>query len=112
MRNVGLKYDRGPEVLRDLNLDLTPGSFHFLTGPSGAGKTSILRLMLLALKPTRGKIELFGQDVTRLGTGRRAELRRRIGIVFQDFRLLDDPIMATTEFSGLSTECQHPVFGT
>ena len=89
MRNVGLKYDRGPEVLRDLNIDIPPGSFHFLTGPSGAGKTSILRLMLLALKPTRGNIHLFNQDVTRLGTGRRAELRRRIGIVFQDFRLLD-----------------------
>lgn len=89
MRNVGLKYGRGPEVLRDVNLHLTPGSFHFLTGPSGAGKTSLLRLLLLALGPTRGQIQLFGQDVTRLGTARRAELRRRIGIVFQDFRLLD-----------------------
>ena len=89
MRNVGLKYGRGPEVLRDVNLHLTPGSFHFLTGPSGAGKTSLLRLLLLALGPTRGQIQLFGQDVTRLNTGRRAELRRRIGIVFQDFRLLD-----------------------
>lgn len=89
MRNVGLKYDRGPEVLRDINLDIPPGSFHFLTGPSGAGKTSILRLMLLALKPTRGQIHLFGQDVTRIRAGQRAELRRRIGIVFQDFRLLD-----------------------
>ncbi len=89
MRNVGLKYGRGPEVLRDVNLHLTPGSFHFLTGPSGAGKTSLLRLLLLALGPTRGQIQLFGQDVTRLNTRRRAELRRRIGIVFQDFRLLD-----------------------
>ena len=89
MRNVGLKYGRGPEILRDINIDIPPGSFHFLTGPSGAGKTSILRLMLLALQPTRGQIQIFGQDVTRLRTGRRAELRRRIGIVFQDFRLLD-----------------------
>ena len=89
MRNVGLKYGRGPEVLRDINVDITPGSFHFLTGPSGAGKTSILRLMLLALKPTRGQIKIFDTDVTRLSTARRAELRRRIGIVFQDFRLLD-----------------------
>jgi cell division transport system ATP-binding protein len=89
MRNVGLRYDRGPEVLRDLNINLAPGSFHFLTGPSGAGKTSILRLMLLALKPSRGQIHLFGQDVTRFKPKRRAELRRRIGIVFQDFRLLD-----------------------
>ncbi len=89
MRNVGLKYDRGPEVLRDINIDIRPGSFHFLTGPSGAGKTSLLRLMLLALKPSRGQISIFGQDVTQLATGQRAELRRRIGIVFQDFRLLD-----------------------
>ena len=89
MRNVGLKYGRGPEILRDINIDIPPGSFHFLTGPSGAGITSLLRLMLLALQPTRGQIQIFGQDVTRLRTGRRAELRRRIGIVFQDFRLLD-----------------------
>ena len=89
MNSVGLKYDRGPEVLRDVNLHLTPGSFYFLTGPSGAGKTSLLRLMLLSLQPSRGTVELFGQDVTRLNTARRAQLRRRIGIVFQDFRLLD-----------------------
>ena len=89
MRNVGLKYGRGPEVLRDVTMNLTPGSFHFLTGPSGAGKTSLLRLMLLSLQPSRGQIQLFGQDVTSLIPGRRAQLRRRIGIVFQDFRLLD-----------------------
>ena len=89
LNNVGLKYDRGPEVLRDVNLHLVPGSFHFLTGPSGAGKTSLLRLMLLSLQPSRGQIKLFGQDVSRVNTASRAQLRRRIGIVFQDFRLLD-----------------------
>ena len=89
MRNVGLRYERGPEVLRDINLNLVPGSFHFLTGPSGAGKTSLLRMMLLSLQPSRGQIQIFGQDVARINTTRRAQLRRRIGIVFQDFRLLD-----------------------
>ncbi|MEZ5844777.1 MAG: cell division ATP-binding protein FtsE [Hyphomicrobiaceae bacterium] len=89
LENVGLKYGRGIEVLRDVSFDLPAGSFHFLTGPSGAGKTSLLRMMFLSLAPTRGRVELFDQDIARLTTTRRAELRRRIGIVFQDFRLLD-----------------------
>lgn len=89
MQNIGLRYGRGSDVLRDLSFHLRPGSFHFLSGPSGAGKTSLLRLMFLSLQPTSGRMELFGQDVTRLTTAKRAQLRRRIGIVFQDFRLLD-----------------------
>ena len=89
LQNVGLKYGRGEDVLRDVSFHLEPGSFHFLTGPSGSGKTSLLRMLFLSLKPTRGQIELFSQNVSRADTGRRSELRRRIGIVFQDFRLLD-----------------------
>ena len=89
MNNVALRYGRGQEVLREVNFHLRPGSFHFLTGPSGAGKTSLLRLMFLSLQPTRGQLQLFGQDVSRVSPPRRAQLRRRIGIVFQDFRLLD-----------------------
>jgi len=87
--NVGLRYGLGPEVLRDVNFHLLPGSFHFLTGPSGAGKTSLLRLLLMSLKPSRGLISLFGQNVANIPSEERSELRRRIGIVFQDFRLLD-----------------------
>ncbi len=87
--NVGLRYGMGPEVLRDIDFHLIPGSFHFLTGPSGAGKTSLLRLLFMSLRPSRGLIFLFGQNAAELPTGERAELRRRIGIVFQDFRLLD-----------------------
>lgn len=87
--NLGLKYERGADVLSDLNFHLRPGSFHFLTGPSGAGKTSLLKLLFMSLQPTRGQIQLFGQDVSRISTAKRAQLRRRIGIVFQDFRLLD-----------------------
>jgi cell division transport system ATP-binding protein len=89
LQNVGLKYGRGEEVLRDVSFHLEPGSFHFLTGPSGAGKTSLLRLLFLSLRPTRGTLELFSQNASRADTARRSELRRRIGIVFQDFRLLD-----------------------
>jgi cell division transport system ATP-binding protein len=89
LSNVALKYDRGPEVLAEVNVHLKAGSFHFLTGPSGAGKTSLLRLMLMSIHPTRGQLHLFGQDVSSVTTARRAQLRRRIGIVFQEFRLLD-----------------------
>jgi cell division transport system ATP-binding protein len=60
--NVGLRYGVGPEVLRDLNFSIAPQSFQFLTGPSGAGKTTMLKLMLLSLKPTRGTIHIFGED--------------------------------------------------
>jgi cell division transport system ATP-binding protein len=87
--NVGLRYGLGPEVLRDLSFSIEPHSFQFLTGPSGAGKTSLLRLMFLSLKPTRGLITMFDQDVSSLSKASLATLRRRIGIVFQDFRLLD-----------------------
>lgn len=87
--NVGMRYGAGPEVLRDITFALEAGSFTFLTGASGAGKTTLLRLMILANPPTRGLINLFGRD---LATAPRSEfpaLRRRIGVVFQDFRLLD-----------------------
>lgn len=87
--NVGLRYDTGPEVLKDLCFDVAPQSFQFLTGPSGAGKTTLLRLMLLSLKPTRGLITLFDRDAATLDKDGVTAFRRRIGVVFQDFRLLD-----------------------
>jgi len=87
--NVGLRYGLGPEVLRDLTFHIEANSFQFLTGPSGAGKTSLLRLLFLSLKPTRGLITLFGNDVVTMAKDDLSVLRRRIGIVFQDFRLLD-----------------------
>jgi cell division transport system ATP-binding protein len=87
--NVGLRYGLGPEVLRDLNFRIEPHSFQFLTGPSGAGKTTLLRLLFLSLKPTRGIVTTFGHDIGILDKDGLATLRRRIGIVFQDFRLLD-----------------------
>ncbi|AMN39666.1 cell division ATP-binding protein FtsE [Rhodoplanes sp. Z2-YC6860] len=87
--NVGLRYGLGPEVLRDLSFQIEPHSFQFLTGPSGAGKTSLLKLLFLSLRPTRGLISVFNYDVATLDKDELATLRRRIGIVFQDFRLLD-----------------------
>ena len=87
--NVGLRYGNGPEILRDLSFRIEPGSFHFLTGPSGSGKTSLLKLLLLSLKPTRGRLTMFGQDVHRLNQDSLLQMRRHIGIVFQEFRLLE-----------------------
>jgi len=87
--NVGLRYGRGPEVLRDVSFSLPAGSFHFLTGPSGAGKSSFLKLVYLAHRPTRGLVSLFGRDIALAGRRELPALRRRIGVVFQDFRLLD-----------------------
>jgi cell division transport system ATP-binding protein len=87
--NVGLRYGTGPEILRDVSFHVHPGSFHFLTGPSGAGKTTLLRLLFMSLRPTRGLVFVFGENVSDLSAAGRSELRRRIGIVFQDFRLLE-----------------------
>jgi cell division transport system ATP-binding protein len=87
--NVGASYGRAPEVLKDVALTLTPGSFHFLTGPSGAGKSSLLKLIYFALRPSRGRITIFGQEVEAASRVEIAGLRRRIGVVFQEFRLME-----------------------
>lgn len=87
--NVGLRYGMGAEIVRDLNFNIAPQSFQFLTGPSGAGKTTLLRLMLLSLRPTRGVVKIFGEDASKLDKDKITSLRRRIGVVFQDFRLLE-----------------------
>jgi cell division transport system ATP-binding protein len=87
--HVGLRYGVGPEVLRDLTFEFLPGTFFFLTGRSGAGKSSLLSLLYLARKPTRGTITIFGEDVQRAPRDMLARLRRRIGVVFQDFRLFE-----------------------
>lgn len=87
--NVGFRYGVGPEVLRDVSVKLEAGSFHFLTGASGAGKTTLLNLIHLSLKPTRGFLTILGHDVGSLKRRRMPTVRRQIGMVFQDFRLLD-----------------------
>ncbi|MEQ8934231.1 MAG: cell division ATP-binding protein FtsE [Amphiplicatus sp.] len=87
--NVGLAYEGQSEILADLEFTLDEGEFRFLTGPSGAGKTSLLKLIYLAHRPTRGRLTLFGEDVTTAPREALPALRRRIGVVFQEFRLLD-----------------------
>jgi cell division transport system ATP-binding protein len=79
----------GPEILQDLTFRIEPQSFQFLTGPSGAGKTSLIRLLFMSLRPTRGLINVFGRDMSIIRKDELPSLRRKIGVVFQDFRLLD-----------------------
>ena len=96
-RDVALSYETGPGaeddddgyILKGLNFQLPAGSFHFLTGPSGAGKTSLLKMMYLSQAPSSGEISLFGEDIRSGDRAQGAALRRRFGIVFQEFRLLD-----------------------
>ena len=85
---MGLRYGTGAEVLRDLDFRLAAGGFYFLTGPSGAGKTSLLKLLYLAQRPTRGRISLFGDELSEAPREALPTYRRRIGVVFQDFRLI------------------------
>ena len=85
---MGLRYGTGAEVLCDLDFRLAEGGFYFLTGPSGAGKTSLLKLLYLAQRPTRGRIRLFGDELTEAPREALPAYRRRIGVVFQDFRLI------------------------
>ena len=86
--NVGLRYGTDREVLSDISFTLYPGRFYFLTGASGAGKTSMLKLLYLAQRPSRGMISMFGNDVITLPRKAMPDFRRRIGVVFQDFRLV------------------------
>ncbi|HWA42849.1 MAG TPA: cell division ATP-binding protein FtsE [Hypericibacter adhaerens] len=89
LEQVAVRYGDGPEILRDISFALAPGTLHFLVGPSGAGKSTLLRLLYLALKPSEGRFSLFGRDVAGLARRDLPPLRRRIGVVFQEFRLLD-----------------------
>jgi cell division transport system ATP-binding protein len=86
--NVSLAFEPGRPVLQDVQFSLAPGSFHFLTGPSGAGKSSLLKLLYLSERPSGGHITMFGEKVDELPKSELPYIRRRIGVVFQDFRLL------------------------
>lgn len=87
--DVHLTYDGTREVLRGTHFAMRPGDFRFLTGPSGAGKTSLLKLIYAAHRPTSGRVEVFGHDLAQMPSDDMPKLRRRIGVVFQEFRLLD-----------------------
>ena len=86
--NVGLRYDADREALSNVSFALNAGEFYFLTGPSGAGKTSLIQLLYLAQRASRGSVRLFGRDIGTLRRNQLPALRRRIGVVFQDFRLI------------------------
>ena len=87
--DVAMRYGRADEVLRDVSFEVETGSFHFITGASGAGKSSLLKLIYLAEKPSRGRIEMLGRDVVRMPAEERMRMRRRIGVIFQELRLLE-----------------------
>ena len=89
MRDVAFAYPRGGALFKGLTLSLPRGSFHFLTGPSGAGKTTVLRLCIADLLPSAGQMTLFGEDAATLGRDAIAGVRRRIGVVHQDTQFLD-----------------------
>jgi cell division transport system ATP-binding protein len=86
---VGHQYKEGPEIFRGATFTVEKGSFHFLTGPSGAGKSSLLRMLYLGLKPTWGSIRLFGEDPLKMNSASLPLLRQKLGVVFQEFKLLD-----------------------
>ena len=88
LHNVSLAYQKDATALNDINLRIGKGEFVFLTGPSGAGKTTLLRLLYGALAPTRGQVLIDGQNVSRMSSAQIPLLRRSIGVVFQDFKLL------------------------
>jgi cell division transport system ATP-binding protein len=89
LEHVGVSYGPGREALHDVDLALQPGGFVFLMGPSASGKTSLLRLLGLSLMPQAGRYSLFHRDATGLTPLELGAMRRRIGTVFQDLRLLD-----------------------
>ena len=89
MDQVTVDYPARPGIIRDVSLNLPAGSFTFVTGPSGAGKTTLLTLMFLGLKPSAGRLQIFGRNAYDLSRDQKAYVRSRLGVVFQDFRLID-----------------------
>ena len=89
-QDVEVCYVGRKPILTNINLEIKSHSFHFLTGKSGTGKSSLLKMMYLALAPSKGRIEMFGRDITTLKSSHISAVRKRIGIVFQDFRLIQN----------------------
>ncbi|MBN2675881.1 MAG: ATP-binding cassette domain-containing protein, partial [Alphaproteobacteria bacterium] len=89
LTDVGMRYDEREEIFSDINLSINRGDFYFLTGASGAGKTTLLKLLYLGHAPSRGNLHLFGHGMHYSDRLAMAKVRRRIGVVFQDYRLLD-----------------------
>src|SRR5512146_2585502 len=88
--HVTKEYPRSGRALNDVSFRIGKGEFAFLTGPSGAGKSTILKLVFMEERPTRGEVRVSGMLSSAIRRREVPELRRRLGIVFQDFRLLED----------------------
>ncbi|MBW1686956.1 MAG: cell division ATP-binding protein FtsE [Deltaproteobacteria bacterium] len=102
MFHVSKSYSAGSFALRDVSLEVGRGEFVFLTGPSGAGKTTLLKLLLAVEQPSEGQIVVLSRNIARLGDAAIPDLRRRIGVVFQDFKLL--PTRTVEENVGLALD--------
>lgn len=107
--NISLAYVPGKPVLDSLSLHLAPGSFTFIAGASGAGKSSLLSILALSQKPHAGSLHLFGDDVTLLGREELPYVRRKIGTVFQDFELLNHLSVAENVGLPLKIAGEDPV---
>jgi cell division transport system ATP-binding protein len=94
LKSVTFSYRNTPNVLENVSLTIPGGEFRYLVGPSGAGKSSLLRLLFMDTYPTDGSVLLFGSDVQKTNAKERATIRQKIGIVFQDFRLLNNLSLA------------------
>ena len=111
MDGIALRYAAGIAALDGVTLALAPGSFTFITGDSGAGKTSLLSIIGLAMEPTEGTLRVLGHDVAALDRPDRAALRRQIGMVFQNFRLLNhlsvlDNVILPLQVAGIAASDQ------
>src|SRR5438552_10743575 len=92
--DVSKHYPNGTEALRDVDLAIEAGDFVFLVGASGAGKSTLIRLLIRGELPSSGRVVVDGEDVARLARGRVPKLRRKVGVVFQDFKLLPTKTVA------------------
>ena len=88
LNSVALRYGQGTDILKDVSFKMQRGDFRFLTGASGAGKSTLLRLLFLALRPSRGQALIFGENVAQISKSELPMIRRKLGVVFQDFRLV------------------------
>ena len=94
IQNVAKVYDGGIVAVRDIDIDVRKGEFVFLTGPSGSGKSTLIRMCLREEKVTQGKIWVAGKDITKIPSWKVPYLRRTVGTVFQDFKLLPNKTVA------------------